>query len=852
MFITRFVLDKFIPLMHNGIKHIEISDLSQITILTGENGSGKSSLLRELTPYPATRTDYEKTGKKTIELIHENTTYSLTSDFSKTGGAHSFIRAKVELNESGTTEMQNDLVNRYFNYSNLLDRLVGGHCKICQMGRPERKHLIMATYPSDLTFILNHHKKICSKIRAFQNNLKMLQERKLKLQDSLLSKDLRERNLIYRNDLLNLANVLDRDLFVLQREKKQQLAYRPEGNIINPDAVESTLSSIYHDFCKLVKQHTTSLLSANNLANELGKVDANLVHLTTHAKRIEEQGSELKEEIEKLATYLETDTESAIAQCKALITEHQTIINAYQPDPSLPILSEDEYDNVVANSETILNDIYTVTTLGHWLWSSYTYRKAEQLMDQWAFQTGTYAQDITQLKKQQHQLQQQLQGYDNRAYPEDCRRPCKLRQSIETVIKNVEDDLQRITTQLTLMVDKYQQMESRLNRLKEALCERQPERNLLSKLENLHLYKTWGPVLTAEESIIVALNKNPTQVVVNFKKMLSGTASAIKVKQSRETLKTLETNLRGLTTANIPAKQFIDSAIIEKETTLRKLLAELQSFDGEKQRLLNRRQQLVSHQKLVDKIEKAVPEIKDGLKVAIAKTTAIVIQEWIDYLESVKSQVGTQLRDLEVLIRQQESFLTRLNDEVQPNINELVETLKMFQAIEKELSPVTGIPHQYIVRYINTLFSRANSFIRKVWNYEMELAYFKEGEPFDYSFKVLFNGATEVKDVNLCSEGQKAIINLAVTLAISTYRGFAKQYPLKLDEFTNGLSSSHVNKLMLTLGDELREAEIAQSIIVSHDLVVCDALPNVSWVMLSESDNIVFSDKRCIHKIKRS
>ena len=99
----RLYLKGFKYLMFVGnVKELDVTDMTQIVMLSGDNGKGKSSVMRELSPYPATRTDYEKNGMKIIEIQHGKDYFVLTSDFSKTG-AHSFIRNNEELNISGTS-----------------------------------------------------------------------------------------------------------------------------------------------------------------------------------------------------------------------------------------------------------------------------------------------------------------------------------------------------------------------------------------------------------------------------------------------------------------------------------------------------------------------------------------------------------------------------------------------------------------------------------------------------------------------------------------------------------------------------------------------------------------------------
>ena len=186
MFITRFELHLYKPLLHNNIKHVVVDDLTQQTVLVAPNGFGKSSIMRELTPYPACRSDYEKHGKKIIEIQHEKSYYILTSDFSKINGAHSFLKDDVELNQSGTTEVQESLVAQHFGYTQVIDKLLSGEYQICSMGTAARKELIYNTYPTSLTFILDKYQALKSMIRTCSNQLKLLNERKLKLTDLLL------------------------------------------------------------------------------------------------------------------------------------------------------------------------------------------------------------------------------------------------------------------------------------------------------------------------------------------------------------------------------------------------------------------------------------------------------------------------------------------------------------------------------------------------------------------------------------------------------------------------------------------------------------------------------------------
>ena len=112
MYINSIELVGFEPMRHGGVSSFKADWPTTVNVLLGLNGCGKSSLLRELSPYPAKRPDYETNGKKILCLSHEGSQYKLTSDFTNRQKPHSFIRDDTELNLSGTTEVQQDLVEQ--------------------------------------------------------------------------------------------------------------------------------------------------------------------------------------------------------------------------------------------------------------------------------------------------------------------------------------------------------------------------------------------------------------------------------------------------------------------------------------------------------------------------------------------------------------------------------------------------------------------------------------------------------------------------------------------------------------------------------------------------------------------
>ena len=74
-------IENFIPMLGCGTEAIDVDIVSNTLIVIGTNGCGKSSLFREITPFPANRSDYNKGGKRIVEIEHNGSHYILTSDF---------------------------------------------------------------------------------------------------------------------------------------------------------------------------------------------------------------------------------------------------------------------------------------------------------------------------------------------------------------------------------------------------------------------------------------------------------------------------------------------------------------------------------------------------------------------------------------------------------------------------------------------------------------------------------------------------------------------------------------------------------------------------------------------------
>lgn len=167
-----------------GYKRFRLARLTRVSyrpqarqqLILGTNGSGKSSMLDELSPLPGHHSNYKPGGYKLIEIEHGASTYVLRSDF-KSGDRHSFLKDNVELNEGGTYQVQQRLAKDEFRYTAKLHDLLTGRLRFTEMGPQDRREWITVLSESDWTYALGVYNQFRSRGRDAQGAYKHQQGR---------------------------------------------------------------------------------------------------------------------------------------------------------------------------------------------------------------------------------------------------------------------------------------------------------------------------------------------------------------------------------------------------------------------------------------------------------------------------------------------------------------------------------------------------------------------------------------------------------------------------------------------------------------------------------------------------
>jgi len=146
----------------------------KIQLLLGSNGSGKSSIMRELSPLPANSSDFRPGGSKIIEIEQSGHHYKLTSSF--TGAPkHSFMMDGCEMNPGGTGQVQKDLVNSHFNITADVHEVMVGLTNFTTMSVATRREWFTRLSNINFNYAIGIYQKLKTKLRDVDGALKFQQ-----------------------------------------------------------------------------------------------------------------------------------------------------------------------------------------------------------------------------------------------------------------------------------------------------------------------------------------------------------------------------------------------------------------------------------------------------------------------------------------------------------------------------------------------------------------------------------------------------------------------------------------------------------------------------------------------------
>ena len=831
MFITSISLKRFTPFVFNDVELLELDTTREIQNIVGSNGSGKSSLLQELNPKPPTRTDFGVGGFKKLTLIHNNIEYQLSSDFSGSNPPHSFIRDGEELNPSGTTNIQEELVRTELGYTPQVHNLCYGKQRLSSIRDGVRETYLLTIHPGQMKLLLDTHVNAERKLRGFKSNLSMLYERRTALINQMIDQDLRN-NLQEESNRLN--NEIATIVGAIHRLNNQQ------QNVVSSISKYPTEYPIRKKIERISKQRQYPLyrdISRIHPIEEIKNTISNTVYSTNMMKDIVvRQIQSITSEIDKYEKHIrQSDAQGAIDLLETHIQSLRSDITFLEMDVLEQPFDIYTIESIPEHTVQLTNMISVFIGYGSRIPSLNDITRIEMKLNNDRFHLSRYKQMEIDLQNNINKIETNIRIQIMENVPNGCHECVLYRQYNDTItrLKNEHD----------LVSEELRITRRHLTRLNQLVIGRgnkltqfntiAPQLRILSSYFREHGFLL---IPFKEFDLLTILRQNPSSILVQLQIHYERSRNHhMRIKKQEELARRLSDYDR-LKRPSEFGRQFLENIVIEKQIELTSLRERYNSLCVEIQNSEKFLTLLSSYSGELNTLIKEKDILNQQLEYEILRFDHDLCNGYLVVLNNNRSMVISRLAEIDRTLREQDALLAR-QQEITENITTIETQLSEVSQMERALSPTTGIPYRYMVQFINKLIDTANVFIRSVFSYPFEFINISPGEVLDYRFRMRV-GDVSVPDISRCSDAQKDLADLAFRLAQIVQ---LKQtgYGIYLDEVDKTFDHHHKQRLLNLLRSLTEEHIVSQLFIVGHNLATYGGMQNVETLVLNDNNIIL-------------
>lgn len=813
MNILRIRLIGYTRLSLRELDVIDITFTKKTQIILGSNGSGKSSLMRELSPLPGLASEYRKGGSKEIWIENNNKTYYLKCSFTEEGNFYDFICIEENLNPGRTLTVFKELVKEHFNYTQNLHDILTGVIRFHSLSVNERRQWFMMLHDVDYTYAFKYFQKLKEQIRDIQGAIKQASQRlseehtklltkeeevKIRLEiDELrqLSKELTMSHRFQLNNTSNTVTRLDSQLLstisVLNKFFEQ---YERKGMRKTCREIELLLNEKQTTLTKLRQETHTRLeyqLKLQSQQQSLSSIpNCNLVDIEASIKDIQQE----IESIDKLRLFKEQlpqiEYPEKVLSC---FLEQQATLQHY--------------------SETLLT----------FPRRDYCFEDLSRANVELADLTDNFKKVEANFIQQQNKIL--LLNEKKKAKPIDCPKCSHV-----WIPDYDEVAYEQACTFFNAIHDKY-------NKLQTAVEEKQKLTETIKQFsQTIQSYRALKYSHGEELAVFFDyldregfLTKNPEQIPHEYEKFKSELYLLVQADRHQAEIKEKE-KIRTI----LLSAQAVDQAKIS------------QSLEEENNRIVAIQQQ---SRLLSAEIENLTTELEllEDIKDHYRSFKELYSSRQGLYQEAIQVEVDNLIRELTHSVTLKQDHLTRQVNQIdlrkgiiksiEEELVQLKEKEKLLKLAQDALSPTSGLIAKGLLSFIDGFKDELNTFIAKIWSYPLETALEEVTEDdsyeLDYKFVVKVNGKAVSPDIAKTSVGMREILHFAFVLVSMKYLGL-ENYPVFLDEFAVNMDDSHRSAAYNVIEYLIDSTNFSQIFLVSHYAT--------GYSSLSESEILVLCD----------
>lgn len=809
MWIRSIELNGYERFSLNAIRHFKMHMTSEAQIIAGTNGSGKSSLLAQLSPLPPSAADFAKNGSKFIEIHHNANDYAIRSTYHG-HSEHSFMVNGVEQNYSKKEPEQRALVKQHFGLTPAIFDLLTGVTKFTEMPRAKRQEWLMTLSGMDFDYIMKVFKNARDKVKEY----------------TALSKGyaLRENDEVRRLEQLRRPEDIAHDLKETETEVLHASNHRVPLSFtrFNDADVEHALQDLKYD-----SEEVLSLLK-DPIPAELGNHEslesfkATLMSWHSEHQSLDKRLTELyrrKHDIDKLATA--SVQQGNLDQLEKDHSEQTLLVDQLRDRFKLFDAAEAQY--LCDASEALYEK------LGH-LFLAYpdnrekAYSRERFLQLQMDLQMNTMS-----LKRHEAKLTSLMEHkrHLGQTPKVDCPK-CnasfipghgdvdvgKLDKDIEiqkTLIEGIENALKELTV-LRESFEAFKYCRTQITSLLGSSAKLKPLHDLFSSVEAI------GCNASILKSKVLGVFHEDCELARRY-------SAELRKKEDLKSAIDHATQMQSLSKQYEGQQQgFVDQEI---ESLLSEKLLLKQKLDQGKVVYERINKGFIKAQSLKNKVQ-ALQTVMDG-RVRTLRGEAVD-----RYLSECQRELSAYTEELS-----RASTIKTLIDTLAGFRKESESQLQAAKTLVDSLSPTDGLIAEFLNRFLKGFVNQMNRLIGEIWTYDLViLPCMTDNGDIDYRFPVQIGNSTKTRpDIAHTSSAQTDVINLAFRLIAIDLLGL-ENFPFFIDEPPPTLDELHRLKMITFIKNYLYSGRCSQMFMVSHYVANHGMFNNAEFCVL-DSSNIV-------------
>lgn len=778
----------------NGHTRFTIRPTERIQLILGTNGSGKSSLVKELTPLPAEPKEYTKDGSKTITITDRGNTYVLKSWFIE-GNKHSFIKNGLEMNDGHTITVQRKLVQLEFGITDDIHELLRNAIKFHSMGPTDRRKWLTMLSDADFTYALGVFQRLKEAASATAGALKM-SKNKLVAEIGKVSTLEEEKKLQLEVEALYV------EIEKLQAQRaplpkpvssfmsEQEMLLDQLGTISNNllrhrsaffgwkgyDSIEAITESI--DTAKQDIAATEALL--NKAVAEHGKLKEKQDLL----KKTGAQGMETL--LRRL--HLVQERRNAVLAKRALGLEGFNPVLANAALESIHELLFRVFSEIPNNDNkqftSARNNEYKQSILD----TKNTILKKQEEVNYWSSKKqhmeAHKANGSIECPKCHHHW---VVGYD------------------ENTIKQYVEKIENLAFQIKeggLMVANFEAKVEEFNNYSALYMD------FSRCVKNWPALQPFWDHLLYHETVI----KAPRMALMQLDQLKKDLAFELEAHQFEVEISEIKELIKHAEQIGDATLNDVMEKLVEVTSTVEELTTRLSTLNKQVTATTAYRKQMSDVMATGKRIADMIDQAEHATKELIEMLRREAIQNCINALQLSLARKSEALQEMKLqkgIIADLEATISSyaLRDQ----------TLKM---MVKEMSPTDGLIAEGLLGFIRVFVRQMNGLIKKIWAYPLEVQVCgvatDRGAELDYKFPLMVQSrANIVDDVKNGSSGMQEVVDLAFKVTAMKYLGLSEA-PLLLDEFGASFDLEHRTAASGCIKNLMDTQNFSQLYMISH------------------------------------